>query len=583
MRFWIKHIYFFLFLLICLVGFSSFSPPGHKDKKQKTQDPELLQKKQASAISMLIDAKRNEITGNPDKAEEIYRQYIDKFPDEAIAYFELSRLVSDKKQFDDAVKFARRAVDIDPENVWYRLFLAELLQTQGNLKDAISIYESLIVKYSDNLEYYYQLAGLYLATERYREAIHIYDQLQSKLGITEEITIQKEKIFLQINEPARAQQELETLVNAFPDEPKYLSILAEFYLGNAMPEKALEAYMKVAKIDPKNPYIHMSMADYYRKTGNKEKAYEELKLGFSNPELNIDAKVNILLSFYTVNQMYNDLKEQAFTLSKILVEVHPEEAKAHSIYADLLVQDKKYSEARDEFLKVVKLDSNRYVVWEEVLQLDLQLEKFDHLRDFSKTVIELFPDQPVPYILSGLALYELKDYEESLKRLKTGSKLVVNNDDLLSKFYMYLGDTYHALKNTEESDKAYEKSLALRDSNAYVLNNYSYYLSIRNENLEKAEKMANRAITLEPDNASFQDTYGWVLFKLGKYEEAKTWVFKAIQSKESPSGEVLEHYGDILFKLGDSEQATEFWKKAKLKGQASDVIDKKIAEKKLFE
>ncbi|MEI6900626.1 MAG: hypothetical protein WCL00_12170, partial [Bacteroidota bacterium] len=90
-------------------------------------------------------------------------------------------------------------------------------------------------------------------------------------------------------------------------------------------------------------------------------------------------------------------------------------------------------------------------------------------------------------------------------------------------------------------------------------------------------------VTLEPDNASFQDTYGWVLFRLGKYEQAQTWVLKAIKAKESPSGEVLEHYGDILFRLGNISEAVEYWNKAKNKGDASKMIDKKIAEKKLFE
>jgi tetratricopeptide (TPR) repeat protein len=325
------------------------------------------------------------------------------------------------------------------------------------------------------------------------------------------------------------------------------------------------------------------MADYYRKTGNKEKSFEELKLGFANPDLGVDAKVNILLSFYSINQIYTDLKDEAFILAKILVETHPGEAKSHSVYADLLLQDKKVTEARDEFLKVLTLDSSRYVIWEEVMQLDLQLEKYDHLLDFGRTVMELFPEQPVPYLLSGIANNQLKNYDKAIKELNTGLKLVVNNDLLLSQFYMYLGDTYHAMKNLEESDKAYEKALGIDGDNAYVLNNYSYYLSLRNKDLDKAEKMAKKAVTLEADNPSFQDTYGWVLYKLGRFEEAKTWVFKAIQGNEAPSSEVLEHYGDILFKLGDVDQATEYWIKAKTKGPGSASLDKKIAEKKLYE
>ncbi len=578
-----KSLFSLIILVLMLACFSSSGSAGQKEKKSRKEKQTTDKQKPAPNLSSLIDAKKYEITGDMEKAEETYRQFMDKYPQVATTYFELARILATKKQYDEAIKNSQKAVSLDPENIWYQLYLAELQQLTGNYKDAIILYENISKKDPDNMDYYYQLAALYLSSERFPEAVNVYNKIEDKIGITEKISMQKEQIFLKLKEISKAEKELVALVNAYPKDTKYLSVLAEFYLANGKQDKALETYKEITEIDPNDPYIHMSMADYYRKTGNKEKAFEELKLGFANPDLGVDAKVNILLSFYSINQLYTDLKDEAFILAKILVETHPNDAKSHSVYADLLLQDKKTAEARDEFLKVITLDSSRYVIWEEVMQLDLQLEKFDHVRDFGKTVMELFPEQPIPYLLSGIADNQLKNYNQAIKELNRGIKLVVNNDVLLSQFYMSLGDAYHAQKNIEESDKAYEKSLTIKDDNAYVLNNYSYYLSIRNQDLEKAEKMAKKAVGLEPDNPSFQDTYGWVLYRLGRFEEAKTWVFKAIQSKEAPSGEVLEHYGDILFKLGDSGQAMEYWIKAKAKGSASEFLDKKISEKKLYE
>lgn len=570
-----------MFLILACVGSEGYA--ANPDKKQKKDKTAAGQQKPQPSISQLIDAKRYEITGDTEKAEENYREYIDRYPEVATSYFELSRILAQKQQFDDAVRNSKKAVELDPDNLWYQLYLAELYQLLGNYRESIDLYENIIKKDPDNMDYYYQLAALYLSDERYLEAVDVYDRIEKKIGVSEEISMQKERIFLGLKKYDRAEEELLNLVDAYPEDSKYLSILAEFYLSNGQQEKALETYKKIVQIDPDNPYIHMSLADYYRKTGDKEKAFEELKLGFANPDLDMDTKVNILLSFYSINQLYTDLKDEAFTLAEILVKTHPNDAKSHSVYADLLLQDKKLGEAREEFLKVVTLDSSRYVIWEEVMQLDLQLEKFEHMRDFGKTVIELFPEQPIPYLLLGIANYQLKDYNTAINNLNTGSKLVVNNDLLLSQFYMYLGDSYHAVNNPDESDKAYEKSLAISDTNAYVLNNYSYYLSLRNKNLDKAEQMAKKAVTLEKDNPSFEDTYGWVLFRLGRYEEAKIWVFKSIQGDETPSGEVLEHYGDILFKLGDVDQAVDYWRKAKTKGPGSATLDRKISERKIIE
>jgi tetratricopeptide (TPR) repeat protein len=533
--------------------------------------------------AQLIDIKKYEITENFQKAEELLRQYVDHYPQDPVGNFELSSILADKKNLDEAIRYAQKAYSLEPANLWYQQYLAELYKHKGDFKNAIILYEKMMAEHPENLDNYYQLAALYLMSEKYQEAVDVYDKIEAKTGISEEIAEQKEKIYLQLNEVKKAQAELEKLVESDPQNTKYLSILAEFFMSNKMPEKAAETYAKIQAIDPGNPYIHMSLADYYRKTGNKEKAFDELKLGFGNPNLDIDTKVNILLSFYTVNQLYSDFNDQAISLAKILIDTHPNEPKAHSIYADLLMQAKQYQEARDEFLKVINLDSSKYVVWEQVLRLDLQMEKYDHLLSYGKRTTELFPEQPLPYLFLGMADYQLKNFEDGVKQFHRGVKLVVENDELLSQFYMYLGDTWHALKNPDESDKAYEKAIQAKDNNSYALNNYSYYLSLRNKELDKAERMAKKAVTLEPQNASFEDTYGWVLYKLGRYDEARTWISKALEDKQSVSAEVLEHYGDVLFKLGETENALDYWIKAKNKGKGSDFLEKKITDKKLYE
>jgi tetratricopeptide (TPR) repeat protein len=569
-------------LIVVCSSRDSYGFAGQKEKKKNKTD-KTGQPKVVSNISMLIDAKKYAITGDSEKAEELFREYIGKYPDDPVGYFELSRIVASNKQAGEAAQLAGKAVKLDPSNIWYQLFYAEVLQLDGNIKEAISVYEQITKKNPENLDFYYQLAALYLSTEKYTDAVRVYDMIESQAGVAEEISIQKEKIYLLLNDLPKAQHELEVLVAAYPDEVRYLSILAEFYMSNKMPEKGLETYRRIELADPGNPYVHMSMADYYRKNGEKEKAFEELKQGFENPNLDIDSKINILLSFFNVDQLQDDSRAKVFELARILVSVHAGDPKAHSIYGDFLVQDKKNEAAREEYLKVITLDSSKFVVWQEVLRLDLILEKYDHLVVYSRRAIELFPDQPVPYMFAGIGSYQLKNYEDAVKTFTRGLNLVGDNDALLSEFYMYLGDSYHSLKDTAESDKAYEKSISLRGDNAYVLNNYAYYLSLRNHDLEKAESMSKKAVSLEPNNSSFLDTYGWVLYKLQRYDEASIWVGKALDDKAGVSPEVMEHYGDILYKLGDTSQAIEYWQKAKAKGPGSALLDKKIAEKKLYE
>ena len=95
--------------------------------------------------------------------------------------------------------------------------------------------------------------------------------------------------------------------------------------------------------------------------------------------------------------------------------------------------------------------------------------------------------------------------------------------------------------------------------------------------------MSFRCNELEPDNGTYQDTYAWILYELKEYELAKEWLLKALLNGSDKSAVVVEHYGDILYKLGEIDEAIHQWKKAKELGGASDFLNQKIEEGKLYD
>ncbi len=529
------------------------------------------------------EASKQKILGNTDKAIELYKKSLDQDPGDAAAMYELATLYVEKGNVEDALPLSEKAVETDRSNKWYKLQLVQIYQSMGRYGDASRILDQLVVAYPDDIGYMEEQALNYIYSGDYKNAIKCYDMLEEKLGIMEEISIQKEKIYIMTNKPEKAIEEVKKLSDAYPDEPRYLEMLAELYMNSGTYDQALITYNKILQIDPENPYINISLSDYYRKKGDIEKSNQYLRSGFANPNLDIDTKVNILLAYYSVNEIYGTHKEEAFELATILVTAHPNDPKAHSIYADLLVQDKRYDEARQAFYRVLSLDSTKYLVWEQLLFVESELEDFKAMSDEARRTINLFPDQPMPYLFAGAADFQLKDYEAAAKSFRTGAGFTVGNDKLLAQFYSYLGDTYFQLKDHEKSDEAYEKVLKIDPANSLVLNNYAYYLSLRGEKLEKAEQMAKKATELDPGNASNQDTYGWVLYRLGKYEEAKKWIAKAIENGEDSSAVVLEHYGDVLWKLGDKKEAVKYWERAQKAGEGSEFLNRKVQDKTLYE
>lgn len=574
-----------ILLLVAIVWpVVGFSQKHEKRKKHKTEVTTQDNIDNEAVTNLFIDATTAKLKGETTKAIDLFHSCLEKNPKHAASMYELAQLYFDTGEYSSAARQAEQAAEIDPGNKWYKLLLVEIYGKAGKNKELLETCQKLVKQYPGNADYLYELSNAYLMNDDGSNAIKTYDKIEEILGVSEEISLQKQGIYLILKKPDLAAEELKKLIVEFPDqETRYTSMIAEMYMKAGDPDKAAEYYQQVLEKDPGNPYIHISLSDYYRKKGDKKRSFDELKLGFANQALDIDTKIRVLIAFFTANNVYEENKTDIMELAQILVKTHPDDPKAHSMYGDFLMEDKKYSEARDEYRKVIASDSSKYAVWESLLNTDVQLADYKSLEEESTRAIELFPLFPVPYFFKGVALLESKMYEEAVSNLNTGVKLVSVNNALLVQFYTYLGDAYNRMKNYRLSDENFEKALKIDPDNSFVLNNYAYYLSLRGENLEKAETMSAKAVKLDAANAANMDTYGWVLYKLGKYAEAADWVEKAILATPTPDSDLLEHMGDISFKLGNIDKALTNWQNALKVGKGSGLLEKKVKERKLYE
>ncbi len=552
--------------------------------KQKIKEATVLNEKQKLELDFLFhEANKQRLLGNYEQALVIYSKCVKINPNQPFFHYELANLYNMANQQQIALQFAEKAVQLDPNNKWYRLQYAQSLQESGDTESAIKQYEKLIELEPENVDLYFDLARMQLYSEKYKDALGSLNEIEKRIGISEEIVRQKEKIYIKLNDIESAAAEVQKLIDTYPDEIHYKGLLADLYLANEMPEKAFAIYQQILEKDPNNPYAHLSLYDYYKAKNEDEKALEEAKLAFQSPDLDIDTKVQILLSYYSLSDKSATLKKEAFELNKILIKTHPEEAKAYTIYADFLLRENKLEGAKENYLKAIEYDNSRYPIWNQLLLLESELNDKEGLERDSKRAIELFPNEPVPYFFYGILQFEKKNYKEAVEYLEIGKDFVIDNPPLKAQFYASLGDAYNSLKNYPKSDAAYEKALEIDGKNIHVLNNYSYYLSLRGEKLEHAEKLSALSNELEPNQPNYLDTYAWILYKQGKYVQAKEWLEKAVSSGGSKNAVILEHLGDVYYQLNQPEKALEYWKKAKESGEGSEWLDKKIAEGKLYE
>ena len=579
-------IHIIIVFAIAIVGCSPSKEVTSNEKKATVSNKEfadLPEKEQIKFKFLFHNAIKERILGNYQLAANLFLQCTQIAPKESSPYYELANLFEASQEKELALEYSEKAVELDEENYWYRILYAHSLQRAGKANEAIKQYEILIENNGGNVDLFFDLAGMQLYSGKYKESIETFNLIEQKIGITEEISVQKEKIYVKLGDIDKAANEIQNLINKHPDNLKYQVLLADLYLANELIEKAFEVYQDILKKDPQNPYANLSLYDYYKSKGEHDKASEAIKKAFASSDLDVDTKVKILISYYSATE--TAMKKEALDLNRILIKTHPKEAKAYTIYADFLYQDKKLEGAKKNYLKALEFDDSKFPIWNQLIFIESELQDNEALLRDSKAALELFPNQPIFYFFYGATNLQLKNYDEAVKYLNLGKDFVIDNKPLLAQFYASLGDAYNGSKQYEKSDEAYEETLKIEPKNIYVLNNYGYYLSLREEKLDRAEELSALCNELEPDQSNYQDTYAWILYKQKKYVQAREWLEKALENGGKNNSVILEHLGDVYSQLHNMIKAVEYWSRAKEigDGQTTELLDKKIADKKLYE
>jgi tetratricopeptide (TPR) repeat protein len=569
-------------LMICFTSCDSVKPISEKSTNTKASN--LVSDSQIRESTMaFFNANKEKLIGNISAAENLYEQTLKLNPLNDAAMYDLGKIYETKGKVPESLELIKKASEISPNNYWYLAQLAQLYIKVNDLEAAIAVYKKLIKSKQDNYQYSFELASLYAYQKKYDDAIKVYNEVEQSTGVLEEISIEKQNIFILQGKNDLAIAEIKKLIQTDSKEIRYQGLLAETYdkIGNK--DEAAKVYQKMIDLDPENGMLNLSLSEYYKQNNDLARSFDCMKKVFKSEEIDIDTKVGILLTYFQINPNDSDKSKEAYSLLDMLQIAHPTEAKAPAIYGDFLNRDNKLIEAREKFRQSIQLDKGRFLVWNQVMTLNFQLMDFDNMLVESNQAMDLFPSQPSPYYFKSVALSQKQNNKEAIEVLNAGIELIIDDKVLKAQFYSSLGDAYQKQRDYINSDKSFEKALELDPLNPTVLNNYSYYLSLRGEKLEDAAQMSKLSNDLQSNQASFQDTYAWILYKQSKYDQALIWVENAIKNGGESDVSVIEHYGDILFRLGQIDKAVEQWIKAREKGGATQFIEKKISEKQIYE
>lgn len=537
------------------------------------------------ADQVYFDAVKALMLGDDKQEEDLMMQFSKLKPEEPAAYYNLSRIYIRQNRADKALEYIKKAIALDDGNKWYKEQYGNILAFKNQFLEAADVFAGLAKTEKQNTEYLLKAALLYQRGGNNKEALVLLDKLIARTGESEDYLLQKQQIYLKMNDVDGAARTIQQLIDQNPKEAKYYTLLAEVYDNNKQSEKAVVIYEKAEKMFPDDPAVQLSLASHYHKQKNMVKYDAYVKKVITNKTLDAETQLGLLLPY--LHELNDDTARRAegIELARQLTLQHPDNVQVISFYGDVLSLNGQRDKATEQYKKAIDIDPSRYTTWQQLLYSYTDRSGADSLIAYSEKAARLFPNQAIIYYLNGIGYFNKREYKTAIKSINRAVDMQPDdNGELLAEMYSTLGDIYFLIKENTLCDSSYEKAMRADPKNASVLNNYAYYLSVRGARLEDAERMSKQSLELRPDEATFLDTYGWILYKEGKYEKAKEYIQQAVdKSGPNADGTLLDHLGDVYYKLKNTEKAVEYWRKAKEKGADNNLIDKKIQDQKLYE
>jgi tetratricopeptide (TPR) repeat protein len=489
----------------------------------------------------LIDAKALQMSGHDDEALEAYAALAAKEPRCAAAWYEMSRQLLQRGWTDSARACIGRAVALADTNRWYLLQQAEVQTMQGDGRGLVATWERIVQLWPDKLEYHYELSNAYITAGDIEGAVGALNRVEKKIGVTEPISLQKQRLWNAAGKADKAEQEVEALAEAMPQEKRYQAMLAEANMKRKKYARAKKYYDRVLAADPDDEYIHIQLAEYWKAVGKPTEAAQELALAFANPKLDCRTKVQLLTSFYTAEEFYGTQSARAFGLLDTVMAHCDDTASYALLYGDVLMRQRKYGEAARWLELSLERDSSRYEVWEGLLICLTEVpDREADMAALAARAARLFPMHTLPHYLQALHDVQHERYAEALQHLEKAEKWGFTKGYLEAETYGLMAEAAYRTGDYERAWRCFDRCLELHPDDWGTLNNYAYYLSERGIELEKALAMSRRTIEAEPDNANSLDTYAWILHLLGRDAEGLPYMRKAV--KLDPQSETLQRH-----------------------------------------
>lgn len=522
-----------------------------------------------------LAASRNDM----DQAYEYFKKAFELSPDYNDAAFTYGNqrlfLHTDTLQSETELKrslgMMQQYVDHNPKDLYAAQMYGYVTTALDTVEEAIRVYERTYSLMPRETQLLPVLADAYMRLMKGKEALGTLERYEAIEGKSNELSLKKITILLATKDTLGAIDEANLLVERNPRDPYSRILKGNLYEVVGEPDSVIQAYKEAERIAPENGAVKMSLAQYYRNTGDSVMLDNMVYEALLSEEFELEEKLGILGEYLQKLLDESGDKSRGDHLFSVLQEQYPHEPAVLDMAARYAGAKGNYDEAIETIGYALDLDPTNERFWLMLMSFDLSENKYEKaVEDYNKAKEHVEPSKSLRNLYAAAASL-LEDSEESEKilrnlleetdgRLSTaeGRKEVRSGLDYdglvwVSQLYCMLGDLYYKNGDADKGFEEYENSLYFLADNALTLNNFAYFLSEEDKDLEKAKKMSRRSLDLTENNPTYLDTYAWILYKMGDYHEALEYIELALEiagETGDDNEEYQKHYEAIKKALG---------------------------------
>lgn len=544
----------------------------------------------------LLEAEKQRLAENYSAATELYSHCFRINPDAPEVLYNMAIIEHALRHDSIGNHYLKLACERDSNNMWYLGTLASYYIEERNTADVIPVLERMAKLDPKRNDVHTQLAAIYRSEEQPLKAIESLNRVEHNLGINFALTSEKVDIYNEMGDKASAYAELDALRKENPHDMNTLVQIGGIYERLEEMDKAQAIYDEVRQKDPTNESLQYALMQYYKNTGRQDEYVAIRDSILFSPRSSVRVR-NAMMNMLLIEASNDSLaKQMVWPAFDTLLSRPQEDGSLYILKAIYQVSTHDSTFTEDELAETMKealkVEPNNKLALEHMLQYYGTRNDLPALEEICRRGINYYPETMGYHYYLCIALTQQNKNIEAVETLQQGLRIKSARENalLVSDMFALKGDIEHQLKREREAFASYDSALVYNPENVGCLNNYAYFLSLRNEQLDRAEEMSYRTVRVEPKNKTYLDTYAWILFMKEDYTGARRYMERVIdpQAPEDSimtdalvSGTVLEHAGDIYAKCGQMDEALYYWDLALRRDRTgSATLRKKLKKKK---